>query len=251
MKLSRFGEFNDPFEMVMGNYFCSLPQGEAEEAMSYSNILTDPASYIDATLDAQCGVRASAGVICFTKKPDNLLMWAHYANHHQGICIEFDSNAEHFNEKFKNPLKCIFTGEKIKDYYENIGVLKKVKYQLERPSYIEPRELEGNTESWFVKSPEWKYEKEYRILISLDSAVFHENSFYIEIKPPAIKSIILGCQMSQSEKEEAFAKCQELGISVKESFIHSHKFKLDIIDYKPENHGSYLNEYNLNRITKW
>lgn len=250
-KLSRFGEFNDPFEMVMGNYFSSLRPGEAEEVMSFADSLADPAAYIDAVWDAQCGVRASAGVICFTKKPDNLLMWAHYANCHQGICIKFDSGAEHFKGKFKDSVVCTLTGARKKDHYENIGVLRRVEYKIERPSYIQPQELEGNTKSWFVKSPQWGYEEEYRMLVCLDSAISQDGSFFIEIKPPVIKSMILGCQMPPTKKEEIFNKCLELGILVKESFVHSHEFKLDIVDYAPENHSRYCSQYNLNRITKW
>ena len=241
LKLSCFGEFNDPFEMVIGNYLASIPQEEAEEITSYSNNLKDAASYIDAYWDAQCGVRASTGVVCFTTKYDNLLMWAHYANNHSGICIEFDSSAEHFNGKFKD------------NRYENIGILKKVNYQLERPTYIEPQEIENNTSSWFIKSHEWEYEEEQRILISLDMAKQNDSKsmYFFELDPSVIKSIILGCQMDNSKKEEIFNKCQKLGIKVKESFIHSHQFKLDIVDYNPKNHTQYFNEFNLNRITKW
>ena len=72
LKLSRFGEFNDPFEMVMGNYLTSIPEEEVEEIISCSNNLQDGASYIDAYFDAQCGVRASTGVVCFTTKYDKI-----------------------------------------------------------------------------------------------------------------------------------------------------------------------------------
>ena len=78
-----------------------------------------------------------------------------------------------------------------------------------------------------------------------------KSMYFFELEPSIIKSIILGCQMKKSEKDEIFNKCQKFGISVKESFIHSHQFKLDIIDYHPKNHNKYFNELNLNRITKW
>ena len=60
--------------MVMGNYLTSIPEEEVEEIISCSNNLQDGASYIDAYFDAQCGVRASTGVVCFTTKYDNLLI---------------------------------------------------------------------------------------------------------------------------------------------------------------------------------
>lgn len=168
LKVSRFGEFNDPFEMVMGNYLNSVSKEEHEKIMSLSGTLLDGASYYNSAWDAQCGVRASVGVLCFTTKEDNLLMWAHYANNHTGICIEFDRNAEFFNGQYKNA--CGLFGRTVKDYYQNIGKLREVKYEIERPMYVEPSELEYNTESWFVKSPEWEYEEEQRLLRPLDLA---------------------------------------------------------------------------------
>jgi hypothetical protein len=253
LKVSRFGEFNDPFEMVMGNYLSSIDEKEYEYIMSLSQSLSDGASYYDYAADAQCGVRASVGVLCFASIEDNLLMWAHYANNHAGICIEFDKSADFFNGKYKNATKSIFLDETIEDCYKNIGELRKVDYEIERPTYIEPSELEYDTESWFVKSPEWKYEEEQRLLLPLDLA---EKSpgldipFY-SVEPRIIKSIILGCQMRVSTKKEVVKQCQRYGIKVREAFIHSHQFKLHIVDYDESNQGGFHNMYNLNRITSW
>lgn len=255
LKISRFGEFNDPFEMVMGNYLASVSQDEHDEIMSLSGTLSDPASYIDAAWDAECGVRASVGVLCFASKEDNLLMWSHYANNHAGICIELDSTAEFFNGQYQDAPTTLFSDlnleHKFKDRYQNIGILKPVTYDIERPTYIEPHELEYDTESWFVKSPEWHYEQELRLLLPIDHAerveVGQSNLYFYPVEPNIIKSIILGCQMPVSKKQEVYEKCQALGIKVREAFIHSHQFKLDIVDYHPNNQASYINEFNLNR----
>ena len=39
LKLSRFGEFNDPFEMVMGNYLSSVDKKEHDLIMSLSRVM--------------------------------------------------------------------------------------------------------------------------------------------------------------------------------------------------------------------
>ncbi|GEK51300.1 DUF2971 domain-containing protein [Vreelandella venusta] len=251
LKVSRFGEFNDPFEMVMGNYLSSVDEQERDFIMSLSSTLSDGAAYYNYAWDAQCGVRASVGVLCFTSKEDNLLMWAHYAKNHEGICIEFDGNAEFFHGKYKDAGK-IFD-EPVKDHYRNIGELRKVDYKLERPMYLEPSELECDTEAWFVKSPEWKYEKELRILLPLDLAqeVPGLDMPFYAVGPHMIKSIILGCQMSPTSKREVAEHCKGHGIKVREAFVHSHQFKLDIMDYDESNQSKYQNMYNLNRITRW
>ncbi|MBE4602019.1 DUF2971 domain-containing protein [Vibrio navarrensis] len=251
LKISRFGEFNDPFEMVMGNYLASVDQEEYDLHMSLSITLSDGASYYDFAQDALCGVRASVGVLCFASKNDNLLMWAHYANNHSGICIEFDRSAEFFNGQYKDATE--FMGKKSKDHYQNIGVIRHVEYQIERPTYLEPSELEYDTESWFIKSPEWKYEEEQRLLLPLELAekIPGLNIPFYAVEPRIIKSITLGCQMPASTKKEISEKCKPLGIKVREAFIHAHQFKLDIIDYDESNQGKYHNEFNLNRITSW
>ncbi|MCS0190055.1 DUF2971 domain-containing protein [Vibrio parahaemolyticus] len=251
LKASCFGEFNDPFEMVMGNYLSSVDKDEYEEIMSLSGTLSDAASYYDFAWNVQCGVRACVGVLCFASVEDNLLMWAHYANNHAGICIEFDRTADFFNGKYKNATE--FLGEKTDDYYQNIGELRNVVYQLERPTYIEPSELEYNTESWFIKSPEWQYEEEQRILLPLELAqkVPDLDIPFYPVEPQMIKSIILGCQMPVNKKKEIVEHCRKHGIRVREAFIHSHQFKLDIVDYDESNQSKFHNMFNLNRITSW
>lgn len=178
-------------------------------------------------------------------------MWAHYANNHAGICIEFDRSSDFFNGKYKNAT--ILFGEHVTCHYKNIGDLRMVEYAIERPTYIEPSELEHDTDSWFVKSPEWAYEQEQRLLLPLDLAKYITGSnipFY-SVEPSMIKSIILGCQMHVSNKKEVVEKCAELGIKVREAFIHSHQFKLEIVDYDKSNQSKYHNMFNLNRITSW
>ncbi len=250
LKVSRFGEFNDPFEMVMGNYLSSLDEVEYDHIMSLSSILSDGAAYYDYAWDAQCGARASVGVLCFTSKEDNLLMWAHYAKNHEGICIEFDGSTEFFKGKYKDASKLF--GETVKDRYRNIGELRKVDYKLERPMYLEPSELEYDTEAWFVKSSEWAYEEEQRILLPLDLAqqIPALDMLFYAVEPDIIKSIILGCQMSSTTKREVAEHCKRHGIKVREAFISSHQFKLEIVDYEESNQSKYQNMYNLNRITK-
>jgi len=39
----------------------------------------------------------SARITCFSQRPDNLLMWSHYANGLRGFCIEFDINKLLYN----------------------------------------------------------------------------------------------------------------------------------------------------------
>lgn len=116
------------------------------------------------------------GVTCFSKNNSNLLMWSHYANSHQGFCLEFDSKKEPFSK-----------------YFEVI-------YRSEIPNVISDLLFneENNTESirklLSYKSIDWKHEEEIR--------VFHQESnksyFYT---PQSLKAIYFGIRTNPSDIE--------------------------------------------------
>lgn len=88
------------------------------------------------------------GYLSLTTTNDNLLMWAHYADNHKGVCIKF-------NGTHKDPF-----------YSKNgVGRIMKVDYGNELAI------VEQNTENKYItslvkmsrKSECWKYENEYRV----------------------------------------------------------------------------------------
>ena len=246
-----FGEFNDPFELLPGDFISTLSEEDTNEFYSYSSSINDPATYIDKFVEVQAGARASVGVICFTSSGDNILMWSHYANNHEGICIEFDLENNFFNGKYKDSSFSVFSESKLKDHYANIGIINEVKYSEERPTFLDPSEISYNTEFWFVKSKNWAYENEYRILLPTDHAIREKDMLFYKMDKAAIKSVIVGCQMPVKAKKEIFDLCYPLGIKVKEAFVNSAKFKLDIFDYHTENHNQHINYYNFAKFIKY
>ncbi|MNK65760.1 hypothetical protein D3C87_850620 [compost metagenome] len=116
------------------------------------------------------------GLLSLTTHPDNLLMWAHYANCHSGFCVGLDSNILFeviggtigpvtYVEDF--PLMSLFPedGESVKHMVKMLN----------------------------SKSPHWTYENEYRLTKS-ESA----NKAY-ELPSEAIKEVVLGCKMRQDD----------------------------------------------------
>jgi len=75
------------------------------------------------------------GVFCLTSKPDNLLMWAHYASSHTGFVLEFDVEHPYFNAK--------------RGSEDEFGHLRKVDYRSLRPRL--PLERVEATELFLVK----------------------------------------------------------------------------------------------------
>lgn len=74
LKVSRFFELNDPFELL------AFAQCEARQRAKIRKWADE--------------LNAAQGAICFSKFWNDPLMWSHYADRHRGICLGFDATFE-------------------------------------------------------------------------------------------------------------------------------------------------------------
>ncbi|NRQ42541.1 DUF2971 domain-containing protein [Rheinheimera sp. YQF-2] len=122
-------------------------------------------------------------VASLSETNNNLLMWSHYADQHQGIVIEFYPNKPLF-DSYKSFAKTKYDsnveGEVIdeeeteKRKIINAGVVQRVRYSSMRPKL---NKYETLLEHFLVKSEEWIYEKEHRVILPLvaaDKVIVHE-----------------------------------------------------------------------------
>lgn len=147
------------------------------------------------------------GLLSLTTAPDNLLMWAHYANCHKGFCVGMDSNI----------------------LYEVVGgSIGPVTYVDEFPIMPLFPEENGNVKMMIKmlnsKSPHWHYEDEYRLTKS-EAA----NRVFV-LPPEAITEIIIGCNMPLADRvgiiEAVDARLPHIKIFEAKTSLKS--FKLDI-----------------------
>jgi len=87
------------------------------------------------------------GVICFSEKPDEILMWSHYSDNHKGICLEF-------------------TAEKGTDL-SNLDKNHKVEYLAEYPrlmltDFVNNDLAKASIKVMWTKAKIWEYENEWR-----------------------------------------------------------------------------------------
>ena len=135
----------------------------------------------------------TAGILSLSETPNNLLMWAHYAEGHTGFVLVLDGSHDFF--KGKNT----FLGFAKPD---------SVEYRSERPrmKIEETSEETAMREIFFVKGLDWKYEKEWRYLKALDDAdkrlrdVSDVNLF--RLPPKCIRGVILGCNSTEELQNE-------------------------------------------------
>lgn len=170
------------------------------------------------------------GILCVTTKFDNLLMWAHYAQSHEGMVIEFDGDSDFFHHVFTEPLSPTGIDEDLsKDY----GYLKEVKYSHTRPeitiSHVK------SFDSFLIKGEEWSYEEEWRMLMPTALAQQAgkdkkgEDVYLYEIPRADITKVILGCRAS----DELLNSVRQIKEANKElSHLQVEKMALDEKDFR-------------------
>lgn len=127
------------------------------------------------------------GVLSLTEKCDNLLMWAHYADSHRGICLGFDATADFFNRK---------RSENDEFYH-----LRKVEYSGKRPSKSMTDMC--STDMFLLKSNDWKYEQEWRICsVLIDANTINEQvsptAYLFNLPGSAITEVIVGANADEA-----------------------------------------------------
>ncbi|WP_341809045.1 DUF2971 domain-containing protein [Xanthomonas oryzae pv. oryzicola] len=132
------------------------------------------------------------GILSLCEIPDSLLMWAHYGMSHTGFVLELDPEHPYFNARRTDQ--------------DEFGHLRQVRYRDVRPS-ASLIDLDG-TEMFLVKSKEWSYEREWRILRPLKDAqnvvnANGEDIHLFQLPPDSIKAVILGARASTTLADQA------------------------------------------------
>ncbi len=222
--------FNDPFDSKphltydgtlkeRKRFLCKMyqkkyPQRSKEEILAdvEMEIITKGRDRIileDALGKARELLRKKLGICCFTEIRDNILMWAHYAKQHTGFCLEFGVNNEFFRPSTQ-AIKIEYDG-----FRPELNVM-----QLD--SY--PKAKLG--EALLVKADDWLYEQEWRI-------VDHEKGEGTQNFPEdALKGVILGCRISQENKDNVFRWCgkRKHPPTLYEAREKQKEFGLDIVE---------------------
>lgn len=132
-------------------------------------------------------ISGKIGILSLTERPDNLLMWAHYADSHQGFIIEFDSESSFFTQRRSD--------------VDEFGYLRKITYSETRPSLI--LEQVKDLSPYLTKSNVWASECEWRMMlpIHLSHKELPCGHNLFSFPTLAIKSIIFGCRSTEITKK--------------------------------------------------
>lgn len=160
IKLAPTMNFNDPFESTLCE---ALAIKLSEGLLDFANAQGDT-SLIDVYKKIYMDLPKSYGVVSLTENHRNILMWAHYASSHKGVCIGYKHDFIEKNLKFNdienllgatNPLpqRVIYDSRRF-----DIN-----KFNEKTPEEKIPYDF--IMEKMLIKSNEWIYEKEHRCII--------------------------------------------------------------------------------------
>ena len=120
----------------------------------------DPFEFPD-VISSKCDKIEDAGIACFTSKPDNILMWSHYADYHAGMCIGYD----------REKLKDIGWRDRISKEEPANGTNEDcISAELFKAIYVESypislgHEYKDDCITVCSKYSDWSYEDEYRLV---------------------------------------------------------------------------------------
>lgn len=142
----------------------------------------------------QKAISENLGIVCFTDRPDSLLMWGHYAEGHRGFAYGFDPRHPFFRSG---------------DGLEGDRLFRKVVYSRRRPRVVladarNPEELFSERlahEFFFTKSEDWAYESEWRLVLPLDRNDEVDDEQHVRLPAGLLTTVIVGSRASEEDRE--------------------------------------------------
>lgn len=153
LKVARFEDLNDPFELM--------------------GIDVEDREHRSAFRELKDQINGSKGIICFSKSWGNPLMWGHYAEKHTGICLGFD-----IPDKLLSPV-----------IYSKSLLKLEIDHKTNKPKPTE-KVIDKLLRTKFF---DWKYENEMRLFVQLDHQAVESGKYFYSFKDELIlREIILG-----------------------------------------------------------
>lgn len=151
-------------------------------------------------------------IFCLTTKPTSLLMWAHYGNKHQGICLEFDAT----KDKLWRARRVVYS-EKFPTANADVTT---------NPDLLLETLL-------LTKSNEWCYEDEYRILardgkIDPTFSLATEGNF-LTLPHGAVTAVVAGSRADVDAVRKILQRAAP-GLPLKRAVQLPNKYQLEIVD---------------------
>lgn len=168
--------FNDPYELFLRT---DQPLDSDEAMAFYEHFLRDI---------------PQLPVTCFSKHPQSIVMWAHYAREGKGVCLGFDEDVlvESFPIAYIDDVSYSEEPAQIKSSLVNYAFVTGKRRHTMRMIEIALRAI------YFMKRIDWQYENERRLIVD-ETAVQLSNQHYVaRVSVATLRYIILGQNIDNS-----------------------------------------------------
>lgn len=199
LRLSSPSEFNDPYDLSCYTDYTGTPLqmrtrldkmlkelrpdlDRKARDREISNMLLDQKAMFKRADESTRQHAQETGVGCFTTDPRNILMWSHYAKHHTGLVLQFETSRD--LDVFTRPVTV---------NYEKA-------YPIRR--WVD-NDLDAIGRMLTQKFDQWSYEKERRIVLPAEAGKA------LGYLPSALSGIILGCKSSDASREKVVEMINE------------------------------------------
>jgi len=219
--IEKVKQSDEPFETLATILLARDKNIPADKLPELVRALGDAAGHISRPMiEAGRKVVQQRTVLCsFSEVPDSIIMWGHYADSHGGFCVEYDltrvSAAEEYVRRFLWP---VIYSEKLFDA---------TKYLEAAMEDFSAFNVSFPLIAALYKSPEWAYEKEWRLLFP-GGVVGPGNR---PMPPPS--RVLLGAKISEDNKKTVAEICGRKGIPVHQMNLAVNAFKLGVRDDQP------------------
>jgi hypothetical protein len=223
IKFSRPSSFNDPFDcdidlvyFEFGDNICQQVKDDIDKLRNtlpnnswVAQKLADKSFLENTYKKIQLQKIEGCSISCFSLYNDTVLMWSHYGDKHQGICLGFDNlTTPRFTSLSED--RDISGGNVIYEAHERINYL------------CEEDRQYAISKIFLSKSISWKYEAEYRLLLSNNKPEFQS------FNPDFLKEVYFGCRTTENQinsfmelcvvngfRKLKYFKCQKNGLEIK------------------------------------
>lgn len=176
LKIAEYAGLNDPFELLP---FIQTDREARARIEKVVRILSN-----------------GHGVLCFSASWQSTLMWAHYGDKHNGMCLGFEieegphlTKIDYVSKRLSSPI----------DFSKPLGGI----------------DQEMLTKCLNVKHSGWKYEKEYRLRVALND--MRDGIYYLPFNSGIeLREVIIGARSSLSIVDviEAVGKEPEANVKI-------------------------------------
>lgn len=158
------------------------------------------------------------GICSFSEVSNDILMWSHYSNGHQGFCVQFERSPENVLQ-WARPVE-----------YPKNDEFPYVEYWHQDTD----AQIEGFAKIVTTKSQHWCYEKEWRALDRPDRIDPHYKGHIYTYPETMLKGIIFGVRMPSNERQVIKEIVAGKNVDLYEAKIVRNRFQIEVVSVKSD-----------------